>query len=201
MNRILAILVILMVSVMTTACINNLAIQELNNKAKAYMEAGETDKAICRYKSSLDLDDSVFETNYNLGVAYVTAKQYDEAIDALKNAIKIDSNMADSYYSLAVALENKAYEKIRGEETEEKTGEEAQTAEYAEEQQVKPKEYTAEQKEVISKLLMDAIENYNKYLSLNPAAEDKEKVSSGVESLNKELLKYSGDSEPAEDKD
>ena len=48
---------------------------------------------------------------------------------------------------------------------------------------------------------MDAIENYNKYLSLNPAAEDKEKVSSDVESLNKELLKYSGDSEPAENKD
>lgn len=187
MNRILAILVVLMVSVMTTACINNLAIQELNNKAKAYMEAGETDKAICRYKSSLDLDDSVFETNYNLGVAYVTAKQYDEAIDVLKNAIKIDSTVADSYYSLAVALENKAYEKIRGEENEaadENLSEEEQS-------QLQPKELTEEQKEAISKLIMDAIENYNEYLSHNPSATDKETVSSRVEALNRELLKYS----------
>ena len=114
MKRILTVLTILFASVLTTACINNFAIQELNNKAKAYLDAGDAEKAICRYKSSLDLDASVFETNYNLGVAYITIKSYSEAINILKNAIKINPEIPDTYYSLAVAQENIGFNIING---------------------------------------------------------------------------------------
>ena len=114
MKKIFLVLTILFVSVLTTACINNFAIQELNNKAKAYLDAGEIDKAICRYKSSLDLDAGVLETNYNLGVAYISAKNYQEALNLFENVIKIDSEFADTYYSKAVALENIAYDTING---------------------------------------------------------------------------------------
>ena len=37
---------------------------------------------------------------------------------------------------------------------------------------------------------MDAIDNYNHYLSLNPTAEDKDNVAAKVEELNNELVKY-----------
>ena len=49
---------ILLISVITTACINNFAVQELNNKAKTFMEQGDYISAIERLKSSVDLDDS-----------------------------------------------------------------------------------------------------------------------------------------------
>ena len=63
MKKIFLLITILFVSVISTACINNLAVQELNNKAKEYMANGETEKAICRLRSSIDLDDSIFETS------------------------------------------------------------------------------------------------------------------------------------------
>lgn len=193
MKKLFLILTVLFVSVLTTACINNLAIQELNNKAKAYMEAGETEKAICRYKSSLDLDASIFETNYNLGVAYIAEKDYDEAIDVLKNAVKINPAVADTYYSLGVALEGLAYDKISGIDKKDDTVKcESATEQMSEEDFDKPqnKELTAEEKQEISKLFMESIDNYNQYISLNPQAEDKEKVSARIEEINAELLKY-----------
>ena len=61
MKKVLLLFAILFVSVMTTACINNLAIQELNNKAVKYMDNGDSETAICRLKSSLDLDDEIYE--------------------------------------------------------------------------------------------------------------------------------------------
>ena len=46
MKKVVLLITILFVSVISTACINNLAVQELNNKAKEYMANGETEKAI-----------------------------------------------------------------------------------------------------------------------------------------------------------
>lgn len=185
-------LTVLFASVLTTACINNLAIQELNNKAKAYMDAGEVEKAICRYKSSLDLDENIFETNYNLGVAYISEKNYKEAMDFLKNAIKINPSQPDAYYSLGVVLESIAYDKIAGvdedKNNDELVSENDTQNNIAEEE--KPKVLTDSEKQEISKLFMDAIDNYNQYLALNQQAEDKEKISARVEEINAELLKY-----------
>ena len=67
---------ILFVSVISTACINNFAVQELNNKAKEFMDKGDYVSAIERLKSSVDLDGSVFETQYNLAQKYKDCDVY-----------------------------------------------------------------------------------------------------------------------------
>ena len=61
--------------------INNLAVQDLNNKAKSFMEQGDYNQAIERLKSSLDLDSSIFETHYNLAVAYTQNQDYVNRVD------------------------------------------------------------------------------------------------------------------------
>ena len=61
-------------------------------------------------QSSIDLDSTIFETHYNLGVAYIKNKQYKKAIEALSKALELSSDYADSYYSLAVAQEAYAQE-------------------------------------------------------------------------------------------
>ena len=105
---------ILFISVISTACINNFAIQELNNKAKEFMDKGDYISAIERLKSSVDLDASVFETQYNLAVAYTKAEDYQNAINTYNVAIKLNPNFADTYYSLAVCEENLAKDIIAG---------------------------------------------------------------------------------------
>src|SRR5574344_1320668 len=99
---------ILFVSVISTACINNFAVQELNNKAKTALDSGDYQTAINRLKSSIDLDGTIFETHYNLGIAYTQAEEYPEAVETFKNAEKLRPNFADTYYSLGVAQENYA---------------------------------------------------------------------------------------------
>ena len=114
MKKLILLMTILFVSVISTACINNLAVQELNNKAKEYMANGETEKAIARLRSSIDLDTSIFETHYNLGVALISANKNEEAQHSLENAIKLNPEFADSYYSLALSFEYQADELING---------------------------------------------------------------------------------------
>ena len=105
---------ILFISVISTACINNFAVQELNNKAKDFMDKGDYVSAIERLKSSVDLDGSVFETQYNLAVAYTKAEDYSNAIKTYNDAIKLNPNFPDAYYSLAVCEENLAKDIISG---------------------------------------------------------------------------------------
>jgi len=116
MKKILLLFTILFVSVMTTACINNLAIQELNNKAESYMDKGETETAICRLKSSLDLDNEVYQTHYNLGVAYNSIGKYEESIEELKKVLELKPDFNDVYYTMAVAKEALAYKVIEEKE-------------------------------------------------------------------------------------
>lgn len=202
MKKVILLITVLFVSVISTACINNLAVQELNSKAKAYMEAGEIEKAICRLRSSIDLDTNVFETHYNLGVALISAKQYEEAEKSLENAIKLKPDFADAYYSLAVAQEEKAYEKInKKDDLSNNDKEEAsEIDEQTEETTVSPQdnaELTLEEKTEIAEDLSSAIENYNKYLTKKPEAEDKDKIENQVNTLNEDLKKYSQEEAPA----
>ena len=105
---------VLFISVISTACINNFAVQELNNKAKAFMDKGDYTSAIERLKSSVDLDDTVFETQYNLAVAYTKAEDYENAIKAYNVASNLNPDFADLYYSRAVCEENLAKDIISG---------------------------------------------------------------------------------------
>ena len=173
-------------SVISTACINNLAVQELNNKAKEYMANGETEKAICRLRSSIDLDDSIFETHYNLGVALIENKDFKNAKESLESAIKLKPDFADSYYSLAIAFENLADEianKDKKDSDDENEESQAKTTILDETDKIK-----------IVELLNSAIENYNTYLVKKVDSDDEEKVSEQINYLNTEINKYNTNS-------
>ena len=191
MKKVVLLITILFVSVISTACINNLAVQELNNMAKEYMANGETEKAICRLRSSIDLDTSIFETHYNLGVALIEVKEYAEAQASLENAIKLKPDFADSYYSLAMAMENQADDIINGRTNEDKTLNAEQTEETAQQADAKAKkELTEAEKNKVVELLNGAVDNYNKYIVKKPDAEDKDKVEEQIRFVNEQIGQY-----------
>ena len=191
MKKVVLLITILFVSVISTACISNLAVQELNNKAKEYMANGETEKAICRLRSSIDLDTSIFETHYNLGVALIEVKEYAEAQASLENAIKLKPDFADSYYSLAMAMENQADDIINGRTNEDKTLNAEQTEETAQQADAKAKkELTEAEKNKVVELLNGAVDNYNKYIVKKPDAEDKDKVEEQIRFVNEQIGQY-----------
>ena len=191
MKKVVLLITILFVSVISTACINNLAVQELNNKAKGYMVNGVKEKAICRLRSSIDLDTSIFETHYNLGVALIEVKEYAEAQASLENAIKLKPDFADSYYSLAMAMENQADDIINGRTNEDKTLNAEQTEETAKQADAKAKkELTEAEKNKVVELLNGAVDNYNKYIVKKPDAEDKDKVEEQIRFVNEQIGQY-----------
>ena len=194
MKKFVLLITILFVSVISTACINNLAVQELNNKAKEYMANGETEKAIARLRSSIDLDTSIFETHYNLGVALIEEKEYKEAQQSLENAIKLKPEFADSYYSLAMALEGQADNIINGNDINNTADTDADLDENSGsdiEQEKSAKLSLSEQdKFKIVELYNAAVDNYNKYLVKKPDAEDKDKVTEQISYLNTQIQQY-----------
>ena len=188
MKKVVLLITILFVSVISTACINNLAVQELNSKAKEYMANGEVEKAICRLRSSIDLDTSIFETHYNLGVALIENKEFAEAQASLKNAIQLNPDHPDSYYSLAVACEGEAEQiaNVSSNNADKEDISEQDDTTSAETQ----KALTDADKTKIVDLLNSAIDNYNKYLSKKPDSEDKEKIETQISYINSEIKKY-----------
>ena len=164
MKKALMIASVLLVAVISTACINNIAVQELNNKAAEYMQKGDYESAMNRLQASLDLDSTMYETYYNLGIASINAKKYEKAIEAFEGGIKIKPDFADFYYSLGVAQADLADELV--EETEDK------------------KEITEEDKLKAVELKKAAVENLTKYLELNPTTEDKKTIEELIEESN-----------------
>lgn len=156
-----------MVSVMTTACINNLAIKELNNKAESYLDKGETETAICRLKSSLDLDNEIYQTHYNLAVAYNTIGNYEGAIEEANKVLELKPELSDAYYIIAVAKEAIAYKTI-----EDNTNSTAPSVDAISEFNSKAQE---------------SIDTYNKYLVKVPNAQDSEKINGKIDELNKKI--------------
>ena len=90
MKKALLIASVLFIAVVSTACINNIAVQELNNKAAEYMQKGDYESAMNRLQASIDLDASMYETHYNLGIAALNAKKYTtpQGIAPFKRPIK-----------------------------------------------------------------------------------------------------------------
>ena len=166
MKKALLIASVLFIAVISTACINNIAVQELNNKAADYMQKGDYESAINRLQASLDLDSTIYETYYNLGIAATNAKKYDIAINALLDGIKIKPDYSNFYYSLAIA--------------------QAEFAESILESNEENKEINTEDKIKIEELKTSALENAQKYLELEPNAEDKEDVEELINDLSKE---------------
>lgn len=197
MKKAFLLVVILFVSVISTACINNLAVQELNNKAKDYLDKGDYTSAISRLKSSIDLDSSFFETHYNLGIAYTQAEKYPQAVETFKKAIKLKPNFPDTYYSLAVAQENYGKGIIDGtikkddDDNKDEVENKADTDKNETDDTGKSKKLTSEEKDQVAQLFNDAIISYSTYLEKSKNANDKNEIEEKIEYLKNQVPKYS----------
>ena len=172
MKNALLIVTILFAAIMSTACINNFAVQELNNKAAEYLAKGDYDSAIGRLEASLDIDPTIFETNYNLGVAYINAEKYDEAVDVLEKAASIKPEQADIYYSLAVAQYNSAEDILAGKTDDDEEDAEEVLTEASTTNVSAPKEITTEDKQEAAKLYISSIASLEKYLTFTNISQD-----------------------------
>lgn len=182
MKKVLLIASVLFVAVVSTACINNLAVQDLNNKAKMYADKGDYTQAIERLKSSIDLDPSVFETHYNLAVVYTQAEDYINAVEEYKKVIGMKPDMADSYYSLATAENNLAVDMMQGRVR--MNVDETLYTPKAEDINFEEKiKLTDKEENLIKELKESAVQNYEKYLELNPNAQDKTDVEQQIQKL------------------
>ncbi len=182
MKKVLLIASVLFVAVVSTACINNLAVQDLNNKAKMYADKGDYTQAIERLKSSIDLDPSVFETHYNLAVVYTQAEDYINAVEEYKKVIGMKPDMADSYYSLATAENNLAVDMTQGRVR--MNVDETLYTPKAEDINFEEKiKLTDKEENLIKELKESAVQNYEKYLELNPNAQDKADVEQQIQKL------------------
>ena len=178
---------ILFISVISTACINNFAVQELNNKAKDFMDKGDYVSAIERLKSSVDLDGSVFETQYNLAVAYTKAEDYSNAIKTYAAAIKLNPDFADAYYSLAVCEENLAKDIISGVVKVNDDGTIEKVEEIDNEAEEVKVVLSDRAKETLGKLLNDAISDYGLYQDKSNEPDDRAFVDRKVKELQQLL--------------
>lgn len=163
-----------MFSVITTACINNLAVQELNNKAAEYLEKGDAKTAISRLQASLDLDNAVYQTHYNLSAAYHSAGEYDKSIEEAHKALELKPDLYDAYYMAAASYEAAAY-KSAGESSDLNGA-------------LEPIEQSLNiNQEEFNKKLKSALDNYNKYLEYKPDAPDKDQIREKIIELNEKL--------------
>ncbi len=186
MKKVLLIASMLCVAVASTACINNLAVQDLNNKAQSYMEQGDYTQAIERLKSSLDLDSSIFETHYNLAVAYTKAEDYVNAVDEYKKALKIKSTVPDLYFSLATAENNLAVDLEQGRVRMNDDGSlytpKADDIDFSQDYKL-----SDNAKQFVNELFDSAIQNYQKYLELNQDSKDKDSVESQIKVISEHM--------------
>lgn len=180
---------ILFISVISTACINNFAVQELNNKAQDFMEKGDYASAIERLKSSVDLDGSIFETQYNLAVAYTKAEDYANAIKTYNDAIKLNPDFPDAYYSLAVCEENLAKDiiagnvKVNDDDSIEKV---EKTEDYTDIKEIKLSENASK---MVTTLLNNSISDYQIYLDKDGSVDDRKYVEDKIKELQMLLAK------------
>lgn len=180
---------ILFISVISTACINNFAVQELNNKAQDFMEKGDYVSAIERLKSSVDLDGSIFETQYNLAVAYTKAEDYANAIKTYNDAIKLNPDFPDSYYSLAVCEENLAKDIIAG-NVKVNDDDSIEKVEISEDDTiVKDVKLSENASKMVTTLLNNSISDYQIYLDKSSTSDDRSYVEDKIKELQMLLAK------------
>lgn len=183
MKKVLLIASILFVAVASTACINNLAVQDLNNKAQSYMEKGDYTQAIERLKSSIDLDPSIFETHYNLAVAYTKAEDYTNAVEEYKKALEIKPNVPDVYYSLATAENNLAVDIQQGRVRMSDVDDSLYSPKADEIDTLQEYKMSDKEKKLVAELYDSAVKNYEKYLELSPNAQDRTDVEEQIKKI------------------
>ncbi len=164
---------LLFVGVFCSACINSLAVYELNEKAVKLMEDGDAQGAISRWESSVDLDPNVYETRYNLANAYINLNQCAKALAHAKAAQEISKKEPIANYVLAIAYECSANQLI---ETKNENGETIK------------KEFTSkeEQEKVMSEYIdyiENSVKNYDVYVSQMQNAEDSDAIIKKINEL------------------
>ena len=165
------------IAVLCSACINSLAVQQLNEKAKEYSEKGKLSTAISRLESSVDLDGNIFESRYNLAVAYVEAKECEKALEQINVAEKLKDSEPSVYYVQGLAngcLAEKVYKT--------KDGEDVVYNDY--------NEALKSAKEYIN-YLKNANNAYEKYIRLTPASDQTQNVTNTIMSNEKLITDYS----------
>lgn len=162
---------ILFLGVISCACVNMVAVHELNQKASKYIEEGNVDAAISRLEASVDLDGEIYESRYNLANAYIMKGEYEKAMNNIEAAIPLAKNEPAVYYTHAVSAMHVADEIY---ETKDEKGEVVDVVFKSPEAEIE-----AAEKYVI--LLTKANESFDKYTTLAPNAEDTQQV---LETIN-----------------
>ena len=177
MKRVLLIATVLFISVISTACINNFAVQELNVKAKEFMDKGDYVSAVERLKSSTDLAPTAFETWYNLAVAYTKLDNYIDAINAYNKVIELNPTFADAYYSLAVCEENLIIDIKNGVITIDENGNPVKT-------DVMEDKLTENEQEFINGMTQDVIKHYEEFIKYSEDEAKKQSAQTQIDELN-----------------
>lgn len=183
MKRVLLVASILLISVVSTACINSFAVQELNTKAKSFIENGDYQSAVERLKSSIDLDSSAYESYYNLAVAYTKLDDYINAFENYKKVIELKPDFADGYYSLAVCEENLITDLEAGTLLADENGNLSKPEEIETEHTIDDNS-----KAYVKTLTADAVANYENYLSKAENPQDKANVEERIAELNSKAV-------------
>lgn len=178
MKKLISFLILLFLGVITSACVNTFAIHELNERAVKFTQEGDYQKAISRLESAVDLDESVYETRYNLALAYIGNNECEKALESIEKAQSLlkedDSSLLYSkgvtYDCLADKLINKKDE----------DGEEVKII-------YKNAQEKLEAQNKYVDYLTKANESYEKYIELALEAKDKDAVEEAI-SKNKELI-------------
>ena len=183
MKKTFLLFTLLLVSVMTTACINKFAVEELNNKAVKYLDSGDSETAICRLKSSLDLDEEFYQTHYNLSLAYNSLGNYEGAIQEAERVLELKPDFYDAIYVIAYATNEMAMKLIDKPRQDENSTEEV---------------LTPEEMIDFNNKAEKAIELYNEYLVKKVNAVNEKQINERIEELNEFIKEHSYKLEAAE---
>lgn len=186
MKKLILFSAIFMSAFCLTGCVNNQAVNTLNESAKALLEKGDAQGAVCRLESSLELDDTKYQTWYNLGVAYIEYGDLERAKENLEHVIEMKSDFADAYYSMAVVYENSAYSVIN---------KKAQVALDLDEENQNEETLSDEEREDSIFKLNEAIRYYDIYTEKSKDKESIEEVRNQIGNLQKTIEKYQINSE------
>ena len=78
-----------------------------NLLGETYYNAGNYEKALAAFKSSLKKNNNLALAYYNRGLTYYKTDNLSDAIDDLSKAVSLTNNQGDWYYSLASAYRDK----------------------------------------------------------------------------------------------
>lgn len=178
MRKLLIFCLFLLTAVLCSACVNTYAVYELNERAVQAMKDGDTEGAIARWLSSVDLDGENYETRYNLANAYIETGECEKAVEHAKVAVNLSKNQALAHYTLAAAGECAAENLLK---TKNKDGE-------VERVDLENNPYARKIVSEYIEYLEISNSNFDKYVTLQPNAEDTKTLIDRI-AENKEIIK------------